>query len=207
MMQVPDTLITVERGFFSDPVLYCFFGYPGSGIVKVMVDIVLHNQLLGASAPEFICCDEYTIAKEEQIRVYAEIVKCTYSAKSYLNIANFNRKKAFVYLRGFNNPSEYAVYDTLFAETDVRKVLVIDCSRDLKINTKLIGGFKTGCIDGVVLTRLDMQPEIEGIVNELARLHLPLVFATESDKLPGKSIYSENEALSQNHYTFLRTWS
>lgn len=202
----PEALRTIGSDFFSKPIFYCFLGYPGSGVAHAMASISVKYVSLGNTHPLFLCCDDWTVGKSEQIRKFADIIGNAYSEKSFMELSTFETKRSFVYLRGYTDTALYSVYEPLFAQENIRTILVIDCSRDHSLNMQLIRGFKPGYINAVILTRIDMQPDLNFILDDLGKSYIPLLFATAGEELANDSPYLWENSISEIHYSLLRKW-
>jgi flagellar biosynthesis GTPase FlhF len=172
----------VDSSFFTNSGVHCFFGFPGSGTTSAMASIAASLRATGEQSPDLICCDDWTVGKSDQMRLYASILGVPFSRCSYTELMHPEMRGCFAYLRGFNKIEGFSLYDGLFGLRRVRKILAIDCSRNLSLNERLIDAFSPGRIDGVALTRMSMSPCIADTLAIIERSRLPVVFSADGDE-------------------------
>jgi hypothetical protein len=164
---------------FSRPGYFLYFGYPGSGIAKKLLDDAACLWWYGIKYT-IVSCDEYHIDKYQHLRTMAEMLNLDireYRGSAEALSKNLDRKRiktALIYLRVFSFPKEFDMYDSLFHDQKFTKLLVLDCTRKDEINNALIAGIGKENIDAVILTKTDMILDEEKFFEYVKSIDLPV---------------------------------
>jgi hypothetical protein len=164
---------------------YCFVGFPGSGTATAMVTLAyIYSRGLDRSVV-VESQDIFHIGKNNQIQTLALLSHVPFRSKRDSGkLPSLSDSIRFSYLQGLGSVDDlaerYRDADSITADL----VPVVDCSRHPKINERLLSIAAGFGISRIVLTKIDLAPDIDYISTLAVQYSFSVLLSSSGERIP-----------------------